>query len=215
MNTILVPKTNFDQAWAGELLEEVFLPDSKVLIFHFSESHEFDFISFDYEEDIIRPFLTYGIKKNHIVVINPYLEESERIQYLLEKDFDVVCFVGNNPYEVGLYLEDYGIKERISNYEGTLLWVGEVGYLACETFGEGYPGLGLLDQIEIDLNYRHDEDHLHRVIHLLEMGASEVVLIPEEGGLIALSHYYDIFGQAMIVTEKDLDMLYQMYESCF
>ena len=65
----------------------------------------------------------------------------------------------------------------------------------------------------MDINYRYDEDHIARVIRLLEMGHSKVVLIPEEGGLLSINHYYDTFGRATVVGEDDLDSLYETFHN--
>ncbi|MBR2825046.1 MAG: hypothetical protein IKE51_02095 [Solobacterium sp.] len=213
MNLILVPKTNFDQLWAGEYLSDVLRPSDHILLFHFSENHEYDLISFDYEEDIIRPFLTYGIAKERIKIITPYVDDEENIQYTLEQDYDVIGFVGNDAYQAMLYLDDYGIKEKIQSFEGTLLFVGEIGYVAGDVVQDEIEGLGLLDELQMDINYRYDEDHIARVIRLLEMGHSKVVLIPEEGGLLSINHYYDTFGRATVVGEDDLDSLYETFHN--
>lgn len=215
MNCIFVNKTNFDQMWAGEVMQDFLYPDSRILIFHFAEDHSYDFISFDYEEDILRPFLTFGISPEQIQIIDPYAYEESSIQFLLQQNFDCVAFVGNDPYQAHLYFEDYRLLPWFSSYDGTLLWIGEIGYVASAHFPipyEDYEAQGLeLVEIDISLNYIHDEEHLGRVIRLLEEGSQQVVLIPEQGGFYALDHYYDLFGQAMLVSDQDLDHLYAYY----
>ena len=213
MNLILVAKTNFDQMWAGEYLEDILTPSSNVLVFHFQDDHEYDLISFDYEGDIIRPFLTYGMTSSQVKVVHPYVDDIENIVFELEQDYDVICFVGNHPYQAILYLEDYNLKEWFQFYEGTLLFVGEIGYISTKYIQDGVEGLNLLDELDVDINYRYDEEHMERVIRLLEMGDSRVVLIPEDGGLLMMDHYYDFMGNASIVGEEDLDSLYETYRN--
>lgn len=228
MMNIIFAKTDFDQAWAADTLMDILHANSEVCILPLSRDtgwasdqqvwQEQFAVESEYYEDVLRPFLQYGIPRDNIKVLN-HLNQSET--YIVERihTVDVFVMVGDNAHEAMYCLEEIPeVMQAIQNHSCILMGIGDVG--SC--FGETYrtnqdsyvteeEGLGLLEGFHIYMETGILEEDLHTIIDWLETDGQSVVVIGPKGGILIDMMSYEILGNTTIYTADDLDELYEKY----
>ncbi len=229
MTVILLNKTNFDRDWAAETLADVIRKNMRIVMLplsydegwssdrnvwadRFSEESE-------YYEDLIRPFLSYGISRDHISFIDQHEDDAETAKRKLAGT-DLLCVFGYDSNDCMDRLEDMGIIELIRNYHGILMGISAGSKIITDRYyhtlddqhGFAYrEGIGRLSGFDIDIHYFEDEYHLAGIIRCLEEGDRPVLIMPDQGGALISGDSAELLGNAFIADYNDLDELYQLY----
>lgn len=229
MTVILLNKTNFDRDWAAETLVGVIRKDMKAVMMPLSYDEGWSSDRNDwsdrfreeseYYEDLIRPFLAYGIRKENIRFIDQYEDDAETVSGKLEGS-DLLCIFGYDPDDCMDRIEDMNVREVIRNYRGILMGISAGSKIITDRYyhtpdelhGFAYrEGIGRLSGFDIDTHYFEDEYHLAGIIRCLEDGDRPVLIMPDRGGALISGESIELFGNAFIADYSDIDELYQLY----
>ena len=224
---ILLNETNFDQDWAAETLVDILKPQLQVLILPLSGNYGWSSDAADWQDrfergsdyhyDLMRPFRSYGIPKDHISFLNCFDEEPETAAQKL-KASDLVFLVGEDPDDCMNSLEDMGLVQALQNYRGIVMGASAGAKIQLEQYYrtlddemlfDYHPGLGLVSGFDLESHYEEDPFHLTGIIRALESGSSSVIVLPRQGGALISGANIDLLGDAFIATANDLDELYE------
>ena len=231
MINVLLNLSNFDAPWAYGSMENLLSPDTKVLILPLSynegwitdaqEWQERFARGTDEYEELVRPFLMFGIPESSISWINYYEDTQESCIRKIQMA-DVLFFTGGYPDWMMQRLYDLGIQETIQNYNGIVMGTSAGALIQLDEFHltpeEDYEyqyqyGLGLLSGFDIDVHYEEDLKHVEAIIRALEDNGKPVIAIPNEGGVIIDGDYFEMMGDAFMLDLDDLDDLYKAYDA--
>lgn len=228
MIQILVNQTNFDGNWAAETLYSLFNPNQKVLIIPLTENNGYasdqtawrDQFSENSEhyEDVIRPFIRYGIPRKNIKIFDIFDDYTEHIKNYIKK-FDIVCLIGED--ELGCYstLLDFNFNSILKDYDGILVAIGPAATPLTETFPTydenmglyaEYDGLGFFEGIDLVMNYVQSDEMLQYISAIIEMHGQKVLVCPKNSGILLTDTSTELFGEAFIADQKDLDEIYNL-----
>ncbi len=225
---ILVNQTNFDGNWAAETLYSLFHSDQKVLIIPLTENngyasdqrawHDQFSEESEYYEDVIRPFIRYGIQRKNIKIFDIFDNYRDDLKKYIQ-NFDIVCLVGEE--ELGCYstLLDYNFNSLLKDYEGILITIGSAATPLTESFPSydedmgyyaEYSGLGFLKGIDLVMNYVQSDEMLRYISSTIEMRNQKVLVCPKNSGILLTDRSTELFGDAFIADMKDLDEIYNL-----
>ncbi len=230
MINILLNLSNFDESWAYPSLARVITPGSHVLILPLSFHESWITDAFEWQEhygrgseeyeDIIRPFVSYGVKEKEIRWINYYEDDHESCLRKI-RWADILFFTGGYPDWMLQRLYDLGIKEEVSRFEGTVIGTSAGALIQLEQYHltpeEDYEyqyqeGLGMLSGFDVDVHFEEDLKHVEALIRTLEDTGMPVIAMPNRGGVLIEGDYFELLGEAFIVDQNDLDDLYGTYD---
>ena len=228
MIQILLNKTNFDGEWAAQTLYSLFSKDMKVVILPLSSktgwasdyedwSDRFQYGS-EYNKDLVRPFLRYGISRKNITILNHFDEDEEHLNYVLN-NADVICLSGDNPVDSLNCLLDLNIISTLMNFDGILITLGAAASIQSEFFpvydGLGSfsekEGLGVLQGVDLEMDYQETDEHLKHIIQTVEDRNRKVIICPKDSGILLTDTHTELLGNAFIADENDLDEMYNLY----
>ena len=230
MTNILLNKSNFDEYWAYDSLSPYLSEHTKVLVlplsFHESwitdsfEWHECYGRGKDEYEEIIRPFLSYGIPEKNIRWIN-YFEDTQESCLRKIAHADLLFFTGGFPDWTLQRLYDLGIKEAVHAFDGIIMGTSAGALIQLEQYHltpeYDYPyqyqeGLGMLSGFDIEVHYEEDLRHVEALIRTLEDLGCPVIVMPDEGGVLIDGDRFELLGGAFVLDGNDLDDLYRTYD---
>lgn len=228
MIQIFVNQTNFDGNWAAETLYSLFNVNQKVLIIPLTENNGYasDQMAWrnqfsensEHYEDVIRPFIRYGIPRKNIKIFDIFDDYRENLKSYIQS-FDIVCLVGED--ELGCYstLLDYNFNSLLKDYEGILIAIGAAATPLTESFPSyddelgyyaQYSGLGFLKGIDLVMNYVQSDELLQYISNAIEMRNQKVLVCPKNSGILLTDTSTELFGEAFIADQKDLDEIYNL-----
>ncbi|MBQ2805256.1 MAG: peptidase S51, partial [Clostridia bacterium] len=125
---VLLNYYNFDGDWAKPFLEP-FVQGKKVLILPlaFRENQAWDEQSFqqiygvngEKYQDIIRPFLAYGIAESDIQWLDFFDQNTDPVSQI--NNADLLFFTGGMPEKAILRMHQLGIVEAVKNFQGVVM----------------------------------------------------------------------------------------------
>lgn len=229
MIQVLLNKTNFDAEWAAQELIQLIHSDDKVLLLPLSnhdgwasdyEDWQDKFSgSSEYLQDIKRPFIRYGIKKENISVLNFFDLDSVTFTKKL-KQTDILCVIGEESRSTMDILLDLDILQALYSFDGLFICVGGAASIQAEHYAiydeEGSfveeDGLGVLQGFDLEMDYQQTEEHLKHIIDMIEVRDRQVLIVPSKGGVIFYPNNIELLGSTFIANKNDLDELYKLYK---
>ncbi len=230
MVNVLLNLSNFDEPWAYGTLENYLCEGMKVLVLPLSydegwitDAHEFRERygkGTDDYDDIVRPFLSFGIKEEDVSWIS-YYEDDQESAIRKINGADVLFFTGGYPDWMLQRLYDLGIKEAISRFDGIVMGASAGALIQLDLYHlteeDGYEyqiqeGLGLLEGFDLDVHFEQDLKHVTGLIRSLEDMGRSIVCMPNRGGMLVDGDHFELLGDAFITDMNDLDELYEIYE---
>lgn len=170
MANILLNYYNFDGDWAKEHVAP-YLTGKKVLILPlaFREIQAWDYDSWqniygkngEKYQNIIRPFLAFGIDEEKICWLNCFDKSQNHIDMI--QNADVLFFTGGMPEKAIAWMEKLGITDAVKNFDGTVMGASAGAMLQLESYHitpdddyESYglwKGLGLVKGLDLEVHY--------------------------------------------------------------
>ncbi|MBR2991394.1 MAG: hypothetical protein IKF51_08080 [Solobacterium sp.] len=221
---LLMCGTNYDGIWAADTLSGILHRDMLVGILPLSDDSGYLSDALEWKDrfredgvfsyDLRRPLHSYGIAEKNIRILDHY-----HLEHWDPDFYDVIMLVGEDPAACMERLEDLGLMESLQRYRGILAGLSAGAQVQCSRFcgwnEDGYAvegsGLGLLQNVMLDMHYIPDEEHTALLIRMLETQDAPVICVPEEGGVLVEEGRYLLFGDAFVLTDRDLDRLYERY----
>ena len=211
MANILLNYYNFDGDWAKEYVAP-YLIGKKVLILPlaFREIQAWDYDSWqtiygpngEKYQNIVRPFLAFGIEENQIGWLNCFDNTQNYIKMIAGAD--VLFFTGGMPEKAIAWMEKLGITDAVKNFTGTVMGASAGAMLQLDHYhitpDEDYAtyglwrGLGLVKGLDLEVHYLATDlqnSCTKRAIQDLKM---PVYQMWHEGGLIVNGDKVQILG---------------------
>lgn len=228
---VLLNLSNFDEPWAYGAMENILSPSSKVTILPLSYSEGWITDGEEWKEnygkgtdgyeELVRPFRAFGIKDRNIRWVNYYEDDEESASRKI-READVLFFTGGYPDWMLQRMYDLGITEEVMRFDGVMIGTSAGAMIQLDTFHltpeddyefQYYEGLGFLSGFDLEVHYEEDLRHVEAIIRTLEDTGNPVIVCPNEGGVIIGENMFELLGQAFILETKDLDELYQAYDT--
>lgn len=225
---ILLNKTDFDQSFAASSLIDVLHDGMKVTILPFAHTEGWandevayvDAFEKDsmFSDDLVRPFLPYGIQKENITFVSMVQDSLETIVEKINSS-DLIFLVGSDPDDMMDQLHDYGLVDVIKNYQGIVMGASGGALIQMDSFlsshyeNEYKEGLGLVSGVDLEIHYEEDETHLRNIIQSLETRRDQVLVLPDKGGLLIAGLNCAFMGSAFLFDMSSLDELYEAYKT--
>ena len=216
MTNVLLNYYNFDGVWARPHLEHIFKNKPRVLILPlaYRECQAWDNKSFlsiygnggEKYDNILRPFLSYGYAENEIKWLNPYdgSNHAEQIH-----DSDLLFFTGGMPEKAIARMNDLGITDAVTNFNGTVMGASAGAMLQLETYhitpDEDYDsygvwhGLGLVKGIDLEVHYLATAIQQQCTNRAVKETGLPVYQMWHEGGLLIENGKITVMGAVELV----------------
>ncbi len=229
MINILCSYSNFDEAWGYASIEPYLHHEDEVciLVLEHSDGWAYEDLSLRdaYEsgaaahETLVRPFRAFGIADSQIHVVsqdNSISTIQDRIRHS-----DVLVLFGSHPNAMIEAVEDLQIRDAILRHKGVVMGISAGAMVQLDlfhmtsdyfdefSFGEG---LNLIGGFDVDIHYQPETEHLYAMIRSIEDLGRSVVCIPQKGMMIVDGDHYELVGEAFVVSNENLDELYEAYE---
>lgn len=218
MINVLLSINNFDEKWCYDILKDIIKEDAKVLIvplsYHenwLSDENDWD-KAFNNEygthyEDIIRPFLFYGIEENNIVWINQFVDSIEIMKEKI-KESNIVFFTGGYPDKMYDRFKLYDLINEFENYNGVMMGMSAGALVQINeyhitpdhdysTFGY-YKGLNIINDFDIDVHYTNSEKQNVCLLKAIREKKKPVYSITDNGALLVKDGKITVMGDVEI-----------------
>ncbi len=170
MTNVLLNYYNFDGEWAKDKLAP-YVTGKRVLILPlaFREIQAWDFASWqaiygkngEKYQNIINPFLAFGIAEEQIVWLNCFDKMQDHIALI--NNAEVLFFTGGMPEKAIAWMEKLGITDAIKNFNGTVMGASAGAMLQLERYhitpDDDYgsyglwQGLGLVKGLDLEVHF--------------------------------------------------------------
>ncbi|OAA89389.1 Type 1 glutamine amidotransferase-like domain-containing protein [Clostridium coskatii] len=213
MVNMLFSLYNFNDTWGKDAVSKYINCSNKVLIipFSFSENiknnvdwqNEFGKDNGDHYKSIIKPFLSYGIKKKNINCIN-YFEDTKENAKNKIKNSDILFFTGGLPDKMMYRLKEFDLVNEIENFTGTIIGSSAGAMIQIKEYhitpDEDYDtfsynkGLNFIKDFDIEVHYKGTEVQKNYINKVLNEKTDTVYAIKNTGGIIVDNNSIKLLG---------------------
>lgn len=166
---VLLNYYNFDGEWAREKLQPYIVGRVLILPLAFRERDIFDEDSWqavygkggEKYDNIIRPFLSYGVKKEQISWLDYFDENADHIAEI--NNADILFFTGGMPEKAVARIDKLGLRDAITGFGGLVMGASAGAMLQLDRYhvtpDEDYDeyglweGLGLVDGLDLEVHF--------------------------------------------------------------
>lgn len=213
---ILLDSTDFDEEWAYERLSEYINENSKVTIIPFAFHEEwvkdnkewhtcYEVDSGKFYEELVNPFLKYGISKSNIVLIN-YFKDTKEILKTILLDTDIIYFVGGFPEKTVRRINELDMLEIIEAFEGIVMgWSAGASmqskryYIAPDKYYSEFSfqeGLGFIDKFAVQVHYDYSDIQNNCIQRFIDNTGLKVYTLEKKSGIIYKDGNVELLGNA-------------------
>lgn len=197
---VLLNYYNFDGEWAREKLQPYIVGRVLILPLAFRERDIFDEDSWqavygkggEKYDNIIRPFLFYGVKEEQISWLDYFDENADHIVEI--NNADILFFTGGMPEKAVARIDKLGLRGAIMGFGGLVMGASAGAMLQLDRYhvtpDEDYDeyglweGLGLVDGLDVEVHFL-DTDLQNECSRRAVVDLSRPIFqIWHEGGLI-------------------------------
>ncbi len=221
MINILLSLYNFNENWCFDILKDLIKPYYKVLIIPFSYHEKWLKDEYDWEhafnsrdgthyEDIISPFLSYGIIEENINWINQFEDSIDTMKNKI-KESDIVFFTGGYPDKMMNRLKQFDLLEELEYYKGIMIGSSAGAMIQISEYhitkDKDYDkfsynkGLDIIKDFDIEVHYDDYEIQNISIKRCLKEKKKIIYSIPNDGGLLVINNNVFLLG-----TSKKWDL---------
>lgn len=218
MNNILLNNWNITADWAADDLSAYLAPGKRAVILPLEYHEDWSMESRTWHQNYnsghtqsekMRSRLkAFGIVD--VKILNDR-EDTDLVDSIL--DSDICILYGNDPVWMMERMEDIGLRDLWSEYEGTLVGIGNGALIQMDTFPDAFEewhdGLHCVQGFYLDPFFQEEERHLRTAIRVLETSEQNVVALGQNSGMILDHGHFSLLGNAFLFTDNDLDTLYE------
>ncbi len=208
MINILLSLYNFNEKWCFDTLKEIIKSYYKVLIIPFSYHEKWLKNEYDWDrafnnkngthyEDIIYPFLDYGIIEKNINWINQF-RDSINIMKNKINESDIVFFTGGYPDKMMFRLRQFDLVDKLENYKGIMIGSSAGAMIQIseyhitkdkdyDTFSYN-KGLNIIKNFDVEVHYDDYEIQNVSIKRCLKEKKKIIYSIPNDGGLLVINN---------------------------
>lgn len=201
---VLLNMYNFDEDWAKPVLKDIIKPTSRVLIiplsFHDDEMqgnddwvHMYSKGKGKWYRDIIRPFLSYGVKESNITWLDYYLDTNSSAKHKMLRS-DIIFFTGGLPDKIMERLDEAGLIMAVRQYHGTIIGCSAGALVQFQEYhitpdkdyaGYGYRnGLEFIRDFEIEVHYEGTQEQLSSIRRYKRERNKPIYAMGNKGGIV-------------------------------
>ncbi len=217
MINILLSLYSFDRVEFHKILKGIIKPHHKVLIVPFSYDdrwlkNEYDFYNYfndvdgTHYEEIVFPFLSYGIDEGNILWINHFLDDIDTMKKKI-KNTDIIFFTGGFPDKMMDKFLKYNLIDTLENFDkimigssaGAMVQISEY-HITPDSDYEYFSynkGLNIINDFDIDVHFDNSEVHNLSILKTIKEKQKPVYSIPDDGGVVVLGDKVLLLGTAM------------------
>jgi peptidase E len=172
MINILTNWYNFHEKWAFDTLKQYITPAKTVAVMPLAYRHREVHSNKTWQRlygdagikynDIITPFLTYGISQENITFLNKFDKMQDHTAIV--SNADILLFTGGLPENIIRHLNELGLTEAIKNFSGVLIGASAGAMFQLDNYhitpDEDYrryipknAGLSLVSGFDIEVHY--------------------------------------------------------------
>ncbi len=218
MINILLSNYDIDKDWLINETSKYINKNSKVVVIPFSFSDDeikdstdwdrlYNNINGTYYFDIINQFLSLGVDKENIKLLNYFTDEVKTMNCIINRS-DVVFFTGGSAelsmkriIEKDLLSEIKNCNIIIGSSAGAMIQLKEYFGSPDDEYPEFkyYEGLGLInDNFSIEVHYCSTNSQDESIKKVLKKGAKTVYGISNNGALVYKDNQVKVFGDVTI-----------------
>ncbi len=200
---ILLNLYNFHEDWAREVLDGVFHRDMTVCLLPLSFDrdwiHNKQEWKFEYgpkgkcRQELMEPFMAYGIPKRNIRVVNYFNDTPESAREKVESA-DVLFFPGGFPDQMMERLYQLELVDVIRGFDGIIMGASAGAMIQFDTYHitadqdydefQYHEGLGFLDHFEIEVHYEGTDVQNEAIERVMNERELPVLAIGNQGGVV-------------------------------
>lgn len=203
MVNMLFSLYNFHEDWAKDIVKKYIKATDKVLIIPFSFG---DRISNDkewqnsyskengkYYNEVVAPFICYGIKEEDIEWINYFKDTKENAKDKV-RNSDIIFFTGGLPDKMVKRLREFDLIDDIEGFTGVIIGSSSGAMIQIAEYhitqdadynAFSYnEGLNLVKDFDIEVHYEGTEVQKESINKVLEDKKDKIYAITNSGGVI-------------------------------
>lgn len=213
---ILLDSLDFHKEYAFNTLKDIIKADMQVVIIPFSfhgdwipnaEAWEksYNRINGQYYQDIITPFLSYGISENNIEFINYYKDDTNTAKSKIAKSH-IIFFTGGFPEKIMERLKEFNILTTVEEYSGIIMGWSAGAMMQCENYyvspDKDYPefvygtGLKRISDFTVEVHYKGTETQIESMKKYIKETGNEVYTTEKESAIIVDNGQVILLGNA-------------------
>ncbi len=217
MINILLSLYNFDEPWCFDILKKIINKNHKVLIIPFSYDDNwlrngydwnkyFNKINGTHYEEIVSPFLTYGIIEENIKWINHFVDNINEMKKKIRSS-DIIFFTGGFPEKMMDKFKKYDLIDELESYDkimmgssaGAMVQISEFLITPdCDYDRFSYhKGLNLIKSFDILVHFENTEVQNLSILKNIRENQKPVYSIPNDGAVIVMGNEVIALGSAM------------------
>ena len=200
---VLMNIYNFHEDYAREVLEPIIKKGYKVLMIPFSHHEEWVGSPGEWEaefgiegrmyDELIAPFLSYGIKEEDILWLKEFEDNRDSAMEKIQKS-DIIYMPGGYPERIMRRARAFGIVEALREYKGifmgssagAMVQLKEYHMTPDRDYGEFefYEGLGRIEDFEIEVHYWNTYTQRKSMRKYFEERKKKIYAIGDNGGIL-------------------------------
>lgn len=223
MINILLSRYNFDENWCYEELKDIISSNHRVLIvplsFHDNQiSSDEDWQkSYNpsygkYYNEVVSPFISYGIRECNISWINYFTHKRENIIEEIEKS-DILFFTGGLPDKTIDRLEILGLIKHIEKFKGIIIGASAGAMIQTKEYhispDKDYStfsynrGLDIIDSFNIEVHYNETDIQKSSINRVLDEKKRRVYAIRDTGAIVINNNHIELLGDVIEFNKVD------------
>lgn len=215
MINVLLSSNNFDEPWISCRLKEFIKAEHVVTVIPFS-FHE-DWIKGEkdfqdcynskngkYYDEIVNPFLAYGISKANIKFIDYFKDNAKTAKSIIDSS-DILFFTGGLPDKAMERIHKFHLEETLQNFKGIVIGNSAGAMVQLKeyhitpdkdypTFGY-YRGIGMVEDLYAEVHFEDTGIQNHSIKKVLCEKRKPVYAITNKGGIISIAGKVEAFGE--------------------
>lgn len=217
MTNILLNYYNFDGSWTQGKLKKYIKGRVLILPLAFREWEINDDDSWqkiygeggEKYENILSPFLSYGIERKNIRWVN-YFREQDVVGMIRQSD--LLFFTGGMPEKAVARINEMGITDAVRKFDGVVAGASAGAMLQLETYHvtpdedyDGYQvqhGLGLVKGIDLEVHFLNTDVQRHCTRRAVDTLGMPVYQMWHEGGLLVEGKNVTLLGNVQVVLPQ-------------
>lgn len=204
MVNMLFSLYNFHESWANDIVSKYINATDKVLIITFSFGDEicndkewqnaYSKNNGKYYEDVVTPFINYGLKEENIKWLN-YFKDTKENSKVKIRNSNILFFTGGFPDKMMSRLIEFdliGDIERftgviIGSSAGAMIQIAEYHITPDDDYYNTFsykPGFNMINDFDIEVHYEGTEVQNKYIKRVLIEKKNKIYAITNNGGVI-------------------------------
>lgn len=219
---ILLDKLDFHEPWAYDIFSDFIKHDHKLCVIPFAYHESWIKNNLEWEnayhpmngkhyDEIIKPFMKFGLKEENIVFINNYSDEILEMKQKINSS-DILLFTGGYPDRIMNRLRTYDLVDTVQNFSGMVMGWSAGAMILCEDYfispDEDYleytlgKGLAFGKDFAIEVHYKAHEAQDYSINRFHKEFNKDVYTTQPNSAIIIYQNHLKLIGNAKLASKK-------------